>query len=72
MKYHLTPVITHTHTHTHTNLTNREFPGRSVVRTWHFHCWSPGWIPDRGSKSLQAMGVAKKKKKSTNNRCWRM
>ena len=23
----------------------REFPGGSVVRTWHFYCWGPGFDP---------------------------
>ena len=40
-----------------------EFPGSTVVRTWHFHCCGLGSIPGRGAKILQAAACRKKKKK---------
>ena len=35
------------------NLSFQEFPDSSMVRTWHFHCWGMGSIPDQGTEILQ-------------------
>lgn len=32
----------------------REFPGSSVVRTWHFHCRGPEFYPWSGTEIPQA------------------
>ena len=37
-------------------------PGGSVITTWQFHCWGPGWIPSRVTKILEAMGYVGFKK----------
>ena len=41
----------------------REFPGSSVVRTWHFHCQVLASIPVRGNKIPKVMLHNQKKKK---------
>ena len=39
-----------------------EFPGGPGVRTWHFHCWGPGF---EGTRILQAQQYGQKKKKKS-------
>ena len=41
-------------------ITNWEFPGCPVVRTWCFHCRGPGSIPGGGTKIPQATRRKKK------------
>ena len=45
----------------------KEFPGDPVIRTLHFHCQGPRFIPGQGTKILQATlhGQKKKKKRET-------
>ena len=42
---------------------NREFPNCPVVRTLHFHCRSPRFIPGRELRSHKQRGVARTKPK---------
>ena len=37
-----------------------------MVRTLHFHCWSPGLTPGQGTRSGKLGGLAKKKTTKTN------
>ena len=41
----------------------RDLPGGPVARTQRFHCWGLGLIPVWGTKILEAVRPAKKKKK---------
>ena len=40
----------------------RDLPGGPVARTQRFHCWGLGLIPGWGTKILEAVRPAKKKK----------
>ena len=46
----------------------REYPGGPVVRTWHFHCDSPGSVPAGNRFHMKPLLAGGQKKKDWSSR----